>query len=450
MVIFVTRELESKISNIEIENDGRTIILDRSEEDKTVTLVAIYAPNIDTPEYFRHIRSRLRERSENKIIVGDFNLVLDVEVDRHETYCNNNKSKDEIEDMMDEMYLKDVWRIQHPDSREYSWFKRGEITKASRIDFALVSAGLDQEIKMSQYLPGIQTDHRAFYMVVELSSQERGIGYWKFNNSLLSNTEFIQEMKQEIATCLKSSSGKDACRKWEILKKRIKKEAVDFSIRKATLDKVIIGNLSEKVDEYESRLPLNKEEDKLLEDTRSDLEEKLSERVRGQMFRCKVRWYEEGEKNTKYFFQLEKARYNAKTCYSILQEDGTEIRDQKLIIDKQKQFYEDLYSEDKEVNFSLSNTSQIYVPEHIREQQQKQITMEDLQEAIKGMNNDKTPGSDGIPVDFYKVFWTDIKDVFYEMTLAVFEQKVLHATAREGILNLIPKANKDTRVIKNF
>ena len=66
------------------------------------------------------------------------------------------------------------------------------------------------------------------------------------------------------------------------------------------------------------------------------------------------------------------------------------------------------------------------------------------------MSNNKTPGQDGIPVDFYKVFWTKLKDSFYGMAMKCYENTQLHATGRKGILNLIPKADKDTRLIKNL
>ena len=66
------------------------------------------------------------------------------------------------------------------------------------------------------------------------------------------------------------------------------------------------------------------------------------------------------------------------------------------------------------------------------------------------MNNNKTPGSDGIPVDFYKVFWNKVSNVFYEMAIESYRQNILPSTTRKGILNLIPKAKKDTRFIKNL
>ena len=98
----------------------------------------------------------------------------------------------------------------------------------------------------------------------------------------------------------------------------------------------------------------------------------------------------------------------------------------------------------------MENTFNIKVPENIKLEQEKQITMLDLEKAIKTMKNGKTPGEDGIPVDFYKVFWTRIRIAFYDMVIQCYEYTKLHDTARKGILNLIPKPGKDSRYIKNL
>ena len=66
------------------------------------------------------------------------------------------------------------------------------------------------------------------------------------------------------------------------------------------------------------------------------------------------------------------------------------------------------------------------------------------------MNNNKTPGEDGIPVDFYKVFWGKLRIPFYNMMLQCYNEGILHESARQGILNLIPKPKKDSRYIKNL
>ena len=83
--------------------------------------------------------------------------------------------------MMEEFYLRDSWRMLNQDSKEYSWFKGlGSEGKASRIDFALISRGLDQQLELIQYISSVKTDHRAVYMVINFNEFERGSGYWKF------------------------------------------------------------------------------------------------------------------------------------------------------------------------------------------------------------------------------------------------------------------------------
>ena len=66
------------------------------------------------------------------------------------------------------------------------------------------------------------------------------------------------------------------------------------------------------------------------------------------------------------------------------------------------------------------------------------------------MNNNKTPGKDGLPIEFYKVFWTKIKKSFYAMMMENYTAGIMHSSAREGVLNLIPKPKKDLRYIKNL
>ena len=352
--------------------------------------------------------------------------------------------------MCDEYKLVDVWRVQNQEKREYSWFKRGNILKASRIDFALVSAGLDQKAENVMYKSTVQTDHRALYMVIDLDFNSRGTGYWKFNNQLLHDIKYVEFMNREIQQTILSSSNKNACETWDILKKRIKKQTQEYSRQKISQKALVISQLSETVNNLEARLPLNKEEDNLLTETKVDLEEKLVERTRGAIFRSKVRWTEEGEKNSKYFFNLEKARYNAKTCYKMITEQGQEVVSTDKILNEQWKFYKDLYSEDEDVKFDLENRFEVRVPEDLKKQQNAQIEIKELGEALMSMNKDKTPGEDGLSADFYKVFWIYIKQIFYNMMLEVFEKKMLNESSRKGVLNLIPKAGKDTRLIKNL
>ena len=449
--IFMSKENFSKMKSIQRDEAGRLLLCDLHHNDMILSIIALYAPNEDNPGFFQRLRDMLEERSEHKIIIGDFNLVLNVEKDRENTYCNNNNAKTQVENIMDQFCLQESWRTRNEDKREFSWIKKKQFPiKASRIDFALTSTGLDQKIGLIMYMVGIFTDHRALYICFELDPFERGKGYWKFNCSLLQNREFLDKMNIVLDEICSSQEHDTAIDRWEHLKFKVKETSTKFAKEQKAEQTLIISQLSEIVTEYESRLPLSKEENSMLEKTRIELEEATMDRIKGVMFRSKVKWYEEGEKNTRYFYALEKIRYNSKTCYKLVNEDGNILSSQDEILQEQRKFYTELYSEDKDVNFNLKNTYNVFVSETQKQLQKQQINMNDLQIAIKLMKNNKTPGEDGIPVDFYKVFWGKIKMIFYQMVLEVYENDCLHDTARKGVLNLIPKPNKDARYIKNL
>ena len=57
------------------------------------------------------------------------------------------------------------------------------------------------------------------------------------------------------------------------------------------------------------------------------------------MLRSKVRWVESGEKNTKYFFALEKQRSKAKVTTATFTESGSLTRNPKVVLKIQAAFY---------------------------------------------------------------------------------------------------------------
>ena len=55
------------------------------------------------------------------------------------------------------------------------------------------------------------------------------------------------------------------------------------------------------------------------------------------------------------------------------------------------------------------------------------------------MAPEKTPGTDGLPCEFYKVFWNDLAEILVNALNHSFETGMLSISQRRGIVNLIPK-----------
>ena len=100
-----------------------------------------------------------------------------------------------------------------------------------RIDFILVSFELQQHINISDILPSYLSDHAMPYINVRLiDSDDRGPGYWKFNTTLLSNQDYITEVKEIIDEV--SSEITNITLKWEIIKMKVRGFSIKYSSRK--------------------------------------------------------------------------------------------------------------------------------------------------------------------------------------------------------------------------
>ena len=76
---------------------------------------------------------------------------------------------------------------------------------------------------------------------------------------------------------------------------------------------------------------------------KAELQSIYEKKGRSAIFRSKCRWVEEGERPTKYFFNLEKKNYNKKTITELHGEDGITINNEKQILDSIEKYYSQLY-----------------------------------------------------------------------------------------------------------
>ena len=63
------------------------------------------------------------------------------------------------------------------------------------------------------------------------------------------------------------------------------------------------------------------------------------------------------------------------------------------------------------------------------------------------MAPEKTPGTDGLPCEFYKVFWNDFAEILVNALNHSFETGMLSISQRRGIVKLIPKKDADLKLI---
>ena len=71
-------------------------------------------------------------------------------------------------------------------------------------------------------------------------------------------------------------------------------------------------------------------------------------------------------------------------------------------------------------------------------------------ESLKTMASNKSPGTDGLPAEFYKVFWDYVKPFLLNALNCSYTNGHLSITQRRGLITLVPKKNKPANLLKNW
>ena len=82
--------------------------------------------------------------------------------------------------------------------KRFTWRRKKTVRKQARLDFFLMSDNISQFVMASQIIPGFRTDHNSIILKLKLHENDRGKGYWKFNNTLLKDKEYVKIVKNVI------------------------------------------------------------------------------------------------------------------------------------------------------------------------------------------------------------------------------------------------------------
>ena len=88
--------------------------------------------------------------------------------------------------------------------------------------------------------------------------------------------------------------------------------------------------------------------------------------------------------------------------------------------------------------------------ERARNKLEQNITLIELQASLKDLKKGKTPGCDGLRVEFYIIFWENIKELVYESILFAMEVGHFSLEQRRGVIILIPKKDTNKHLLKNW
>ena len=136
VAILLNSNFEYKIISKTEDPDGNFISLVMKLSSMTVNLITLYGPNNDHPDFFQCIQDTIEQTTTDyNIICGDFNLVLNPDIDTHNyNAVNNPRARQKVLSIMKNYDLCDVFRELHQNKKRFTWRRRNPV-KQARLDF---------------------------------------------------------------------------------------------------------------------------------------------------------------------------------------------------------------------------------------------------------------------------------------------------------------------------
>lgn len=460
-VAVLFNKFKGDILETTISKDGRWIIVICKLDNTMFCLCNLYGHNntVLSKNMFTQLSLKIKElqikyNDPLLILGGDYNDAPDDNLDRIPPRLSHSTRFKSTAFFSNQLSVIDAWRFLNPISKEYTW-SNSHRTLRSRIDVWYTSPQCLQFITEVFHGYAPLTDHKLISITLNGTNQpqKKIRGYWKFNNNLLNDSAFCESILNLTMNAFNSELS-NPVQRWEYFKYQVRGLAITRSkeIKKQKLQKEI--KLMEDLNGLLVKPSLTDEEEIKLKHVQDEIDRIYIELAKGAFVRSRTKWLEEGERNTSYFFSLEKRNYK-KNNITALKINNQTSSDLKEITNYIYTFYRDIYKSndvvyDCEQYIPIIKNKIPQINEQFKHDCDKPITKMEMADALKSMNKGKSPGCDGLTLEFYIHFWNLIENNLFEMFCQCIDEVEMSTTMKQGSICLIPKPGKDPLFIENW
>ena len=455
------------IKQIDIGNEAHVALVEMIGTNITKRLIVInlHAPCAHSKpkvDFFSRIREgieELRAGDDTEIIIlGDFNTVMHGSERINTQFSNSEKRITKLlTNMLDDLNLIDCWS---KGNNSMTWRHGDKMSKIDRIILSRSLSNRNVNVKISTDWTYTESDHAA--VVVELTKQvakstER---ITRIDTSFMSNVilkhRFLCDLKEKLEQMAETNMNPH--QKLEYLKVMIRSIALEIAAEEKKKSEAEHKDLKEGINFWQQAFE-NSQSKFYREMAITNLNELISLRdkyldKRGEYLsnRNKSKWYQEGERSTKYFLNLQRAKAR-KTEMSELIIDGVETKDGDEICKYVESFYKKLYEKGDKSKVNQGQIDEFVKIDPLNEDKIRKmdvpITKDDLLVTLKSCS-DSAPGPDGIPYSIIKATWNYYGDLLLDCWKYSQIMNELTHSHRSSYLRLIPKEDKDPKILKNW
>lgn len=191
-----------------------------------------YAPTIYDPSFFPWLTNELLALANYSLIIGsDMNTFFDSSLDRSNPSITHSQalSSNALKNFAKDINLSDIWRIQNPAARDYTYFSSNH-KMFSRIDYMLATPSLIPTADKIIFLPRNVSDHNAILTSFNLDFLQSSPSRWRFNITLLKNEKYLSQVRTGLVEFIdiNKDSVTDQTILWSVIKGFLRHNAIGF------------------------------------------------------------------------------------------------------------------------------------------------------------------------------------------------------------------------------
>lgn len=453
-LILVDKKLPAQICRTYLHPTSRICTLVINVMGNELYLVNMYAPSGKNKTHEREnlfeneLIYQLVANTDNLIMCGDWNSVISRnDTIKPTTACYSNALKR----ILTTFKFKDIYNISKK-KPEFTYYRRNY---AARLDRIYVSK-LASNIKDVFTYPVSFSDHHCVCVSLDIAVQTHvARPRWKLNVSLLEN-ENVQANFVIVWSHLleRRNMFPNLIQWWEILvKPQIKTFYITQGKEIKRLKLGLLNYLENNLRELYDNANVNNIIDyDMIHDIKNKIDLYREKEVEGIKVRSRLKDNIHGEGISRHLIAKQKELSQRKIITQMKKDDGTLLTSTPEIKKYAFDFYKNLYSK-----FDGNNDKQMFflsflqneLSDNDREKLCAPISSDELFRTLKPMDPNKTPGWDGLPIEFYQKNWELISEVVVDLYQYSLNTGHMGDSQRKGIITLIPKS-EDTLHITNY
>ena len=396
-------------------SDGRCIVVDIEFNGSRYHVVNTYFPNDDNDQKsFIVSLYPLISSKYPTVFGGDFNLTGNANIDRYPPRTSKDLHSVDLEQLVNTFDLQDVCRKIYPLKVFFS-FRRG--LSKSRIDHFYISKNCI--INNYQHQEFALSDHDIISTsIVTQNTFLRGRGFWRNRTKLYELENFPEKFKEFWAENLKRNWKRCTGSWWLETKFQIKRFLINLNNEVDNDQNDEIKNLKILLERKKFLTTLYPDKKTVSENyykCKKELAKKQIDRIKDKIMHDRVSEMSLGDMPTKAFFEKLKKQKSNQEPTEVYGDNRNIEKDPLKVVHVAKEFFEKKFkptsypSDRNLLGKFLQQLPSLDDNDLDRYHLMRPVTFDELLDAIMSFKNGKSPGIDGLSIEFYKKNFEVIK-----------------------------------------